>query len=185
MVFNCPWVHAFKLRREIKRKRGKKLRITQKVLNKICGSIQQLGIESLLFQPPEVPTKWGRYSSKLFTHWVGYICLISKSHYKGLSKLSSRQERREDGFLQCVCVILGSLILKDSYAYILFQCWSMDNSCLEHSVKESPEVVCRFDRRGARLEGQWYEQGGWKEKIVFSVYDPRAYRIKFRLTSTA
>ena len=26
------------------------------MLNKICGSIQQLGIESLLFQPPEVPT---------------------------------------------------------------------------------------------------------------------------------
>lgn len=45
----------------------------------------------------------------------------------------------------------------------------MDNSCLEYSVKEAPEVVCRLDRRGARSEGQWYEQGGWKEQIVFSV----------------
>ena len=26
-VFHCPWVHAFKLRSEIKRKRGKKLRV--------------------------------------------------------------------------------------------------------------------------------------------------------------
>ena len=45
----------------------------------------------------------------------------------------------------------------------------MDNSCLEYSVKEAPEVVCRLDRRGARSEGQWYEQGGWKGQIVFSV----------------